>query len=119
LIQAALARVPKPQPLNADGELAILEAHLMGGHTSKLTVTTRAPDGSLPTLFVEGPDNWFFQPTPDLAQTGLGPRPRQTFSMDVLERPPQGGRIDLRFTLLAGDKAIESTASLDAPPLER
>jgi DsbC/DsbD-like thiol-disulfide interchange protein len=119
LIDEALAKVPKPQPLNADGDLSILEARIGSGHKSKLTVTARAPFGPFPTLFVEGPDNWFFQPTPNPTQIILGQVSKQTFSIDVLERPPEGGRIDLRFTLVAGDKAIETTATLDAPPLER
>jgi DsbC/DsbD-like thiol-disulfide interchange protein len=119
LIEEALAKVPKPQLLNEESSLSILDARLIGGHKSKLMVTAKAPFGPAPTLFVEGPDNWFFQPTPNPAQIVLGPVSKQTFSIDVLERPPEGGRIDLRFTLVAGDKAIETTASLDVAPLER
>lgn len=119
-IDAALARVPKPQLLDADGDLAIIDARIMNGRTSKLAVSVRAPWGTTPTLFVEGPDNWFFQPTPDASQVTLsGPTTMRTLSIDVLERPREGARIDLRFTLVAGDKAIETVASLDAGPLER
>jgi DsbC/DsbD-like thiol-disulfide interchange protein len=119
LIEEALAKVPKPQPLNAESDLSILGVRMMSGHKSKLMVTARAPAGSSLTVFVEGPDNWFFQPTADPTQIAPGQGNKQTFSIEVLERPLDGGRVDLRFTLVAGDKAIETTASLDAAPLER
>jgi DsbC/DsbD-like thiol-disulfide interchange protein len=117
-IESALQRIPRPHPYKADGELSIRAARIMGDHKSKLMVTVEAPPGSKPLLFVEGPDNWFFEPTPEATQIEPGEK-RKTFHIDILERPPEGGRIDLRFTLVAGDKAIETTTSLDAARLER
>jgi len=119
LIEAALASVPRQQPLNADAELAILtvEPAAVDGK-SNLAVKIRAPSGSKPSLFVEGPENWFLQAAPEPVATPKGGS--ETFVVDVLERPRDAiGPIDLRFTLVAGDKAIETKASLDAARLGR
>jgi DsbC/DsbD-like thiol-disulfide interchange protein len=118
LIDAALARVPRPQPLKADAELSVLavEPTTVEGK-AKLAVKIRAPSGSTPDLFVEGPENWFLQAPPQPTAEGGASR---TFLVDVLERPRDAaGPVDLRFTLVAGDKAIETQASLDAARLKR
>ena len=118
-IEAALKRVPKPQPLGAPGDLSVLDARIVSGEKAKLTVIIRAPSGTQPDLFVEAPDKWFFQPTSTPPQTTPGQDPSRTFSVDIVERPKEGGKVDLRLTLVAGDRAIETAASLDAAPVER
>jgi DsbC/DsbD-like thiol-disulfide interchange protein len=117
-IKAALARVPTPQPLNADAELAVLGVEPTT-HAGKprLAVGIRAPSDSNPSLFVEGPDNWFLLAAPQAIAPKAGTK---AFLVDVLERPRDAaGPIDLRFTLVAGDKAVETTTRLDAAKLGR
>jgi hypothetical protein len=42
------------------------------------------------------------------------------FMVDILERPREAaGPLDLRLTLVAGERAIETTASLDTARLPR
>jgi DsbC/DsbD-like thiol-disulfide interchange protein len=117
-IEAALARVPTPQPLNADAELAVLGVEpSAGAGKPRLAVRVRAPLDSNPTLFVEGPDNWFLLAAPQAVAPGAGAK---AFLVDVLERPRDAaGPIHLRFTLVAGDRAVETTTSLDAARLGR
>jgi DsbC/DsbD-like thiol-disulfide interchange protein len=119
-VEAALARVPKPQPLGAEGDLAVVGLMpTASAGTPRLAVKVRAPAGSNPSLFVEAPDNWFLLPAPQPFQTGPEAATK-TFLVDVLERPRDAaGPVDLRFTLVAGDKAIETPMSLDAARLER
>jgi DsbC/DsbD-like thiol-disulfide interchange protein len=119
-IEAALARVPKPQPLNADADLAVLGAEptIFAGKP-RLAVKVRVPVDRNPSLFVEAPDNWFLLASPEPLQMAPGAGTK-TFLVDVLERPRDAaGRIDLRFTLVAGDRAIETSTSLDAARLAR
>jgi DsbC/DsbD-like thiol-disulfide interchange protein len=117
-IEAALARVPTPQPLNTDAELAVLGVEpTTSAGKARLAVRVRAPSDSDPSLFVEGPDNWFLL----AALRAIAPEAgTKAFLVDVLERPRDAaGLIALRFTLVAGDKAVETTTSLDAARLER
>jgi DsbC/DsbD-like thiol-disulfide interchange protein len=119
-IEGALARVPRLKPLDAEGDLAVLavEPSALDGKP-RLVVTVRAPAGSTPALFVEGPENWFLLPTEKPA-AAFDKAAGQIFWVEVLERPRDAaGPVDLRFTLVAGDKAVETTASLDAARLER
>jgi DsbC/DsbD-like thiol-disulfide interchange protein len=120
LIEEALARVPKPRPLKAGGDLAVLGAEPTASDGKpRLAVKVRAPGDSNPSLFVEAPENWFVlaSPRPSGIASEAGTK---TFLVDVLERPRDAaGPVDLRFTLVAGDRAVETSASLDAARLER
>ena len=118
-IERALARVPKPQPLNAEGELAVVAAEPSASGGPALAVRVRVPPGSTPTLFVEGPENWFLlpasRPLPTAEAGGT-----LTFPVEILERPRDAaGQVALRLTLVAGDDAVETQASLDAGQLQR
>jgi DsbC/DsbD-like thiol-disulfide interchange protein len=107
VIEQALSLVPKPRPLAADGPLSILEVRPVAGDKPSLAVRVRAPDGSRPALFPEGPENWYLSSTP-------APE-RDTFTVTVDERPKDAkGDVPLRFTLVAGDRAIETELRLDA-----
>jgi DsbC/DsbD-like thiol-disulfide interchange protein len=116
----ALARVPPAQPLKADGELSIVAAEpTTADGKPRLAVTVRAPAASSPSLFVEPPENWFLLAPAQPAANAPDPGTR-TFLVEVLERPlAAGGPVELRFTLVAGDKAVETTTSLDAARLGR
>jgi DsbC/DsbD-like thiol-disulfide interchange protein len=113
LVKRALARVPTPKPLSAEGDLSVVsvEPKHQGGE-AKLLVVVRTPEGASPSLFVEGPENWFLA-SGRMAAPGA-------FVVDVLERPRDAkGPVTLRFTLAAGDKAVETTTRLDAERLAR
>lgn len=116
-IADALARVPRPSPLGAPGDLSIIAvAPQTAVGKPMIAVSVRAPRNA--TLFVEAPDNWYLAsgPLQPATQSGAGAR----FLVEVLERPRQAaGRLDLRLTLVAGDRAIETGASLDLASLPR
>jgi DsbC/DsbD-like thiol-disulfide interchange protein len=120
-IKQALARVPRPLPPGTGGELSVVAAEPMTlGGKSGLTVTVRAPSDSSPRLFVEAPDNWFLLPVAEPRRIGTGAHGKYAFDVAVLERPRgASGAVDLRFTLVAGDKAVETPMSLDAAQLPR
>jgi DsbC/DsbD-like thiol-disulfide interchange protein len=114
-IRLALARVPKPQALGAEGPLAILAAEAAAGPDGKarIAVTVRSPEGMTPALFAEGPDAWFVS-TPAAGESA-GPG-RHRFIATVEERPKDSaGPLPLRLTLVAGDRAVETDVSLDVP----
>jgi DsbC/DsbD-like thiol-disulfide interchange protein len=121
MIKQALARVPQPQPPGAGGELSVVAAEptTLGGKPG-LTVTVRAPSGSSPRLFVEAPDNWFLLPPAEPRRKPTGTQADYAFDVAILERPRDAaGAVALRFTLVAGEKAIETALSLDAAQLPR
>jgi DsbC/DsbD-like thiol-disulfide interchange protein len=115
-IEKALARVPKPQPLDAPGDLSILglEPTRVGGKPA-LAVAVRAPPDA--DLFVEGPDNWYLEAKAMRAGAEQG---SGEFVAEIFDRPKDAaGGLDLRLTLVAGGRAVETTASLDLSRLPR
>jgi DsbC/DsbD-like thiol-disulfide interchange protein len=120
MIGQALARVPRLQAPGA-GDVSVVAAEAMtDGDRRGLTVTVRAPSGTPPRLFVEAPDNWFLLPSAAPKRIGTGAQPEYVFDVPVLERPRQAsGAVELRFTVVAGDKAVETAMSLDAAQLPR
>jgi DsbC/DsbD-like thiol-disulfide interchange protein len=115
-IEKALARVPKPQPLGAPGDLSVLglEPTRVEGKLA-LAVTVRAPSDA--DLFVEGPDSWYLGAKAMRAGTEQG---SGEFVAEIFDRPKgAAGRLDLRLTLVAGRRAVETTASLDLSRLPR
>ena len=119
LVRAARERVPEPAALDAPGPLAILAvAPEPAGGRPGIAVTVRAPAGTAPQLFAEGPEGWFLA-TPDrMTPSGEGGADASgTFRVEV-ERPPAppaGARV--RLTLVAGGAAVETTVDLDADRL--
>jgi DsbC/DsbD-like thiol-disulfide interchange protein len=117
-IAAALARVPRPQALGAPGDLSILaiDPQTVDGKPA-LAVAVRAPPGA--DLFVEAPAGWYvaagrLQPLP--AASGADGR----FLVEIFERPKDAaGTLDLRLTLAAGERAVETAARLDTVRLPR
>ena len=115
-IHSALRRVPARQPLGAGQDVAIKAVGPdRADRQQGLDVEIRAPAGSEPRLFVEGPDGWYpaasgpMRPKP--AQPGAG-----TFAVRIYERPSEAsGPVPLRLTLVAGDRAVETEVSLDVP----
>ena len=118
-LAAALARVPRPQALGAPGDLSILavDPETVDGKPA-LAVAVRAPPGA--DLFVEAPAGWYvaagrLQP-PSAASGGADGR----FLVEIFERPKgAAGTLDLRLTLAAGERAVETAARLDTARLPR
>ncbi|HEX8164843.1 MAG TPA: protein-disulfide reductase DsbD domain-containing protein [Beijerinckiaceae bacterium] len=117
-ISEALARVPKPQPLGAPGDLSVLAvAPATAGGKPALAVEVAAPPGA--DLFVEGPDGWYLGAGPMRALPGAGKETGQ-FLVEIFERPRSAaGPLGLRFTLVSGERAVETAASLDIASLPR
>ncbi len=105
-IEAALAKVPRPQGLGEASDLSVLAVAPVANDKPTFSVTVRAPDGAKPSLFAEGPENWYFSTSqPDDANR---------FTMTVEEKPKDAQwPASVRLTLVAGDKAIETELSLD------
>jgi DsbC/DsbD-like thiol-disulfide interchange protein len=118
LVAQAIARVPTPEAIGGSGPLAILAVAPQPG--AKLLVSVRAPQGTTPALFPEAPDNWYLA-VGGMAEAGdAGAARLGTFMVEVAQRPRDAaGPVDLRFTLAAGERAIESVLRLDAADLAR
>jgi DsbC/DsbD-like thiol-disulfide interchange protein len=119
-IEQALARVPVPKPLGAEGDLSILG--LIPGQcgADRLVVTARAPNGIAPRLFVEGPADWFFADAAPQTVAAEGDTERGDYVVKLLERPHEApDAIELRLILVAGARAIETSARLDTATLAR
>jgi DsbC/DsbD-like thiol-disulfide interchange protein len=107
-IEQALAAVPRQQPLGAEGTPSILAVTPVSGDKPGLAVEVRVSPGAKPSLFAEGPEDWYLSPS---AGTQKGNR----FIVTVDERPKEAsGPVSLRFTLVADDAAIETEVRLDA-----
>jgi DsbC/DsbD-like thiol-disulfide interchange protein len=117
-VAQALVRVPQPQPIGGEGPLAIVAVAPQPG--GKLAVAVRAPQGAAPTLFAEAPENWYLAPGQMTEEGPSGPARLGKFVVEVAQRPREAvGPVDLRFTLTAGERAIESALRLDAADLAR
>jgi DsbC/DsbD-like thiol-disulfide interchange protein len=105
-IEQFQARVPRPQPLAASGDLSVV-AITAKDQADKPTfkVTVRVPAGSNPSLFAEGPENWYLSTSTPDADNG--------FTVTVEEKPKDSATVPLRLTLVAGDRAVETEVSLD------
>ncbi|QRM28478.1 protein-disulfide reductase DsbD domain-containing protein [Microvirga sp. VF16] len=105
-IEAALAKVPRPQALGAQADLSVLSVEPVTQDKPAYSVTVRAPAGVKPSLFAEGPESWYLS-------TSL-PDDANRFTVTVEEKPKDAsGPVPLRLTLVAGDKSVETEISLD------
>jgi DsbC/DsbD-like thiol-disulfide interchange protein len=119
-IEQALARVPVPKLLGAEGDLSILGLVPAQGGADRLVVTARARRGMAPRLFVEGPADWFFADAAPENVATEGEAQSGDYVVKILERPRQApAAIELRLTLVAGARAIETSARLDTAALAR
>ncbi len=122
-VREALARVPTPQSLGADGDLSIVAVEpITADGKPMIAVAVRAPAGEKPQLFVEAPNVWFLAPAGAMDPAARGPPHRAdgSFLVEIAERPKDAaGPLDLRLTLVAGGRAVETTARLDSARLPR
>ncbi|WP_112663279.1 protein-disulfide reductase DsbD domain-containing protein [Microvirga flavescens] len=106
-IAAALAGLPKSQPLGAPGDLSILAVTPHKGDRPAFLVETRAPANTQPQLFAEGPENWYLS-TAKADASGA-------FLVTVEESPKGAPTVQpFLFTLTANGRAIETELRLDA-----
>jgi DsbC/DsbD-like thiol-disulfide interchange protein len=106
IIEGSLAKVPRPQVLGAQANLSVVSVQPLTQDKLGLSVTIRAPAGTQPTLFAEGPEDWYVSTSP--------PDDTNRFTVSVEEKPKDAsGPVPLRLTLVAGGKAIETEVSLD------
>lgn len=111
-LAAAEARVPQPVALGDPGPFAIRAMRQEDGARPRVVVDVAAPEGAPLDLFVEGPTPDWALPLPepiDGAPAGLR---RFAFEIDGLPPGASAAGARLRFTLVAGDRAIEATAVL-------
>jgi DsbC/DsbD-like thiol-disulfide interchange protein len=85
-----------------------------------LVVDAALPAGSVPDLFVEGPDGWLFgAPAAAGAADGQGAEGTVRWRVPVLSRPDAKSRLagfPVVLTLVAGESSVEVVATLsDAP----
>lgn len=112
ILAAAERRVPQPASLG-EGTPAIRAVHRDGnGERPRVTVDVAAPAGEPVDLFVEGPTPDWALPLPDPAPAPDGLR-RFTFELDGLPVAADVKGAQLRFTLVAPDRATEVTTHLD------
>jgi DsbC/DsbD-like thiol-disulfide interchange protein len=124
-LAAAEALVPRPVPFGDPGPLALRAMRQEGGAKPRVIVEVAAPTGAgagAPLdLFVEGPTPDWALPLPEPIDggpgwlPGLGGLRRFAFEIDGVPPGASAAGAQLRFTLVAGDKAIEATATLDNP----
>jgi DsbC/DsbD-like thiol-disulfide interchange protein len=122
-LAAAEALVPRPVPFGDPGPLAVRAMRQEGGAKPRVIVEVAAPAGAGAPLdlFVEGPTPDWALPLPEPIDGGSGGLPglgglrRFAFEIDGLPPDASAAGAQLRFTLVAGDKAIEATATLDNP----
>jgi DsbC/DsbD-like thiol-disulfide interchange protein len=111
-LAATESRVPRPVPLGDQAPFAIRAMRQEGGVKPRVIVDVAAPDGAPLDLFAEGPTPDWALPLPE--PTGGAPPGLHRFAFDIDGLPPGGSAAGahLRFTLVAGDKAIEATGDL-------
>jgi suppressor for copper-sensitivity B len=115
-LDEAEARLPKPGRLGGSGAPAVLAAAATPDGRA-LTVTAKVPDTrGIVDIFTEGPDGWVFSAPMAVATLQQPDGTRQlTYRVTVDGRPKDGRLADMpvRFTMTAGDEAIEIDARLD------
>jgi DsbC/DsbD-like thiol-disulfide interchange protein len=113
-IEAAEARVPKPMKLGESKGLGVLSVRLERGKEPRALVEVAVPAGTGFDLFAEGPTEDWALPLPDKIEAKGG---RARFTVPIDGAPPgmKPGSFPakLKFTLVAGNEAIEVEAPLD------
>ena len=131
-LAAAEALVPQPVPLGDPGPLAVRAMRQEGGAKPRVIVEVAVPAGPRQAgataaldLFVEGPTPEWALPLPEPIDNdpgaapeaggpgGLGAVHRFAFEIDGVPAGASTAGAQLRFTLVAGDRSIEATGSLE------
>jgi DsbC/DsbD-like thiol-disulfide interchange protein len=110
-LTAAEARVPKQ---TTAAQAGLTAQRVGGGAKPTVAVDLAAPPGQPVELFVEGPSPQWALPIPKPAQGSQAGRAQFRFELDGL--PPgvnPKGPVDLIFTVVTGDRAVEVQTHLD------
>ena len=110
-LSAAEARVPKQVTAAQAGLTA---RRVTTGAKPQVTVDLAAPPGQPVELFVEGPTPKWALPIPKPAKSA--PNGQRQFSFDLDGMPPgvdPKSPVDLTFTVVTGDRAVEVKSRLD------
>jgi DsbC/DsbD-like thiol-disulfide interchange protein len=105
VVLRAVRKVPEPQGIGSAGPLAIVSITREAGAKATYTVATRAPAGESPSLFAEGPDNWY-------VSTSL-PDEGNRFTLTIDETTPASNRAPVLLTLTAGGRGVETEVVLE------
>ncbi len=115
LVGAARTRLPGPA---APGRFAVRDVAGLGGAEKEtgfeLTLETPAPQGT--EVFVEAPAGWYPSPPQRVSATDGTATYRFTVDRSATPQPAPGAAF--RFTVVAGDSAIEQAVPLDGLVLE-
>jgi len=110
-LSAAEARVPKQV---TPAQAGLTARRVSTGSKPQVTVDLAAPPGQSVELFVEGPTpNWAL-PIPKSAKSGADGRAKFSFDLDGM--PPgfdPKSQVDLTYTVVTGDRAVEVKSRLD------
>ena len=110
-LSAAEARVPKQV---TPAQAGLTARRVNAGSKPQVTVDLAAPPGQPVELFVEGPTpNWAL-PIPKPAKSGADGRAKFSFDLDGM--PPgfdPKSQVDLTYTVVTGDRAVEVKSRLD------
>ncbi len=110
-LAAAEAHVPKRA---SAAQLGLTATRTTGGAKPSVVVDIGAPPGKPIELFVEGPTAQWALPIPKPVKSAPPGRTQFSFELDGL--PPgvdPKGRLDLTFTVVSGDRALEVKTHLD------
>ena len=110
-LAAAEARVPKQVTA---AQLGLTVRRTNDGTKPLVAVDLGAPAGNPIDLFVEGPTPQWALPIPKRSQTAPAGRAQFSFELDGL--PPgvdPKGQVDLTFTIVTGERAVEVKTHLD------
>jgi DsbC/DsbD-like thiol-disulfide interchange protein len=106
VLEKALATQPRPQPVGASADLSVLSLEPLTGDKPGFAVKVRAPAGSKPALFAEGPENWYLSTS--------APDSGNVFTVAIEEKPKDAaGPVSIRLTLVDGERSIETDVKLD------
>ena len=110
-IAAARARVPVAATMGTAPEILSLRRIERDGR-AEIEVEAAMPEGGDHDLLVEGPTADWALPVPE-RRSPAGARETWAFAIDGVPKGADIAATDLRFTLLAGDRAVEQWRQLD------
>lgn len=115
-IEAARARVPRPVEPGRAPEITTVRREATPKGT-RLVAEVAMPEGAGPhDVFVEGPTPEWALPQPEKTGVANG-RELWTFAVDGTPEGADLAAVDLRFTLVAGETAVEQPVRVDAGPV--
>ncbi len=114
VLSDAEARVPRVVALGQGTDVSIAAVrHDSSSSPSRILVDVKAPPGSRPELFAEGPTDQWALPVPEPVAGADAGAQRFAFTLDGLPPGASAKGAVLRLTASAGNRAVESRTQLD------